>query len=55
MLGVLAGGEPHRLGDPRRLALDHVAGRLRRDVARSEAGAAAGQDQVDLFVVDPMP
>ena len=33
----------------RRLAVDHRAGRLGRDVARREAGAAGGQDEVRLL------
>ena len=49
-----AGGGAHRLGDPRRLALDHLAGRLRGDVVGREAGAAAGQDEVDAALVAPV-
>ena len=36
---------PHQLGETRRLAVDHGAGRFRRHVARAESGAAGGHDQ----------
>ncbi len=38
---------PQRLGEPRRLALDHGARRLRRHVVGREAGAAGREDERD--------
>ncbi len=40
-------GRAQGLGDARGIALDDGAGRLGRDVARGETGAAAGQDEVE--------
>ena len=37
--------EPHRLGQPRRLAVEDVLGALGRVVARGEAGAARRDDE----------
>ena len=40
-------GRAHRLGQPRRIALDHRTRRLRRDIARGKARAARRQHQVE--------
>ena len=40
----------HRLRDPGRLALDHRARRLRRDVVGRQAGPAGGEDEVAALV-----
>jgi hypothetical protein len=48
---VLARVGPDRLGVPRRLALDHVARRLRRDVVGREPRPAGREDEPDAVVV----
>ena len=39
------GIRPHGLGDPRRAALDDLCGRLRRHIARAEAGASGREHE----------
>ena len=45
---VPAGVGPDRLRVARRLAVDHVAGRLGRDVVGREPGPARGEDEADV-------
>src|SRR3954447_18770343 len=47
LLGAVAA---HRLGDARRLPLDHRAGGLGRDVGGGEPGATGGEDDVEAHV-----
>ncbi len=42
---------PHGLGDAGRVAVGHGKGGLRGDIPGSKAGAAGGEDQVDLTAV----
>jgi len=44
----------HRLGDTRHDAVDDGEGRFRRYVARGEAGAAGGEDDVQRALVGPL-
>ncbi len=47
------GSKPDRLGDAGRFLLQHHARGLRRHVARGEAGAAGGEDEVDGTAIGP--
>ena len=50
---VLEAFGAHGFGEAGHFVVKHFARGLRRDVARAEAGAAGGDDEVELVVVGP--